>query len=75
MDVSEPIMTFGASQMCHAFEQYKKSSAFERYILPQFQTMLINGMIDTSNIGEPVSRFFLLLAMDAVAKASWKFVS
>ncbi|KAK1946689.1 hypothetical protein P3T76_002241 [Phytophthora citrophthora] len=70
--VSEPILTFGASYMWYELEDLKRPSALERYILPQFRTMLFNGEINTSNIGEPVSRIFLLLAMDAVAKASSK---
>ncbi|KAG1692481.1 hypothetical protein DVH05_025233 [Phytophthora capsici] len=79
--VSEPILTFGAARMWHQFENptHNWPSALESKILPQLETILLNGLIDTGNIGELVARIFLLLAlaMDAVAMDSsdkWDFV-
>ncbi|KAG1712483.1 hypothetical protein DVH05_000227 [Phytophthora capsici] len=77
--VSEPILTFGAARMWHQFENptHNWPSALESDILPQLETILLNGLIDTGNIGELVARIFLLLAMDAVAMDSsdkWGFV-
>ncbi|KAG1692482.1 hypothetical protein DVH05_025234 [Phytophthora capsici] len=77
--VSEPILTFGAARMWHQFENptHNWPSALESDILPQLETILLNGLIDTGNIGELVARIFLLLAMDAVAMDSsdkWDFV-
>ncbi|KAG1702109.1 hypothetical protein DVH05_009901 [Phytophthora capsici] len=70
--VSEPILTFGATRMWYQFEDptTNSPSALESDILPQLKTMLLNGLIDTGNIGELVVRIFLLLAMDAVAMGS-----
>eukprot|EP00644_Phytophthora_capsici_P017088 jgi/Phyca11/21461/fgenesh1_pg.PHYCAscaffold_96_\ len=67
--VSDPILTFGAARMWYQFENStdKWPSALESDILPQLETILLNGLIDTGNIGELVARIFLLLAMDAVA--------
>eukprot|EP00644_Phytophthora_capsici_P017089 jgi/Phyca11/537536/estExt2_fgenesh1_pg.C_PHYCAscaffold_960015 len=66
--VSEPILTFGAARMWHQFENptHNWPSALESKILPQLETILLNGLIDTGNIGELVARIFLLLAMDAI---------
>ncbi|KAL3670999.1 hypothetical protein V7S43_004183 [Phytophthora oleae] len=70
--VSDPILMFGASRMWYQFENPTTNlpSALQSYILPQFETILLNGVIDTGNIGELVARIFLLLAMDAVAMGS-----
>ncbi|KAF1779765.1 hypothetical protein GQ600_12833 [Phytophthora cactorum] len=48
---SDPILAFG--QRAH--------------ILPQFQTMLPSGVVDTRNICQIVARIFLLLVMDATS--------
>ncbi|EEY62365.1 uncharacterized protein PITG_14792 [Phytophthora infestans T30-4] len=58
---SDPILTFGASRLWYQLEP----PALETHILPQFQAMLLNGVVDTGNIGEIATRIFLLLAMDA----------
>ncbi|KAF4131849.1 hypothetical protein GN958_ATG18882 [Phytophthora infestans] len=57
---SDPILTFGASRLWYQLEP----PALETHILPQFQAMLLNGVVDTGNIGEIATRIFLLLAMD-----------
>jgi len=58
---SDPILTFGAARVWYQLDK----PALESHILRQFQAMLINGVVDTGNIGEIVARIFLLLAMDA----------
>ncbi|KAG7375141.1 hypothetical protein PHYPSEUDO_003252 [Phytophthora pseudosyringae] len=37
----------------------------EKYVLPQFRELLVQGVIDTGDIGKVVARIFLLLAMNA----------
>lgn len=58
---SEPVLAFGATRLWYRLS----TPALSRYMLPQFRDLLMQGVVDTGDIGEIVARIFLLLAMDA----------
>ncbi|KAF1780614.1 Jacalin-like lectin domain [Phytophthora cactorum] len=60
---SYPILAFGAARLWYQLEP----PALEAHILPQFQTMLPSGVVDTRKICQIVARIFLLLVMDATS--------
>ncbi|RLN14903.1 hypothetical protein BBJ28_00025779 [Nothophytophthora sp. Chile5] len=58
---SEPALAFGAASLWYQLQ----SATLEKYLLPRFQEMLMQRLVDIGDIGEVVARIFLLLAMDA----------
>ncbi|RLN67961.1 hypothetical protein BBJ28_00025124 [Nothophytophthora sp. Chile5] len=65
---SEPVLAFGAASLWYQLQ----SAALEKYLLPRFQEMLMQRLVDIGDTGEVVARIFLLLAMDATVMLSPK---
>lgn len=59
--LTEPVLAFAATHLWYELTPLP----LQEYILPQFQELLMQGVIDVGGIGEVVARIFLLLAMDA----------
>ncbi|KAI9999199.1 hypothetical protein PInf_004019 [Phytophthora infestans] len=61
--VTEPVLTFGATHLWYEIDPLP----LEKYVLPQFLKLLLQGLIDVGSVGEVVARIILLLAMDATS--------
>lgn len=57
---SEPILAFGATKVWYG----DKGAALHAHILPEFESLLHQSLLDIGEIGEVVARLILLLAMD-----------
>ena len=64
--VTEPVLTFAATHLWYELTPHP----LQTFMLPQFQELLMQGMLDVGGIGEVVARIFLLLAMDATIRKS-----
>ncbi|RLN95627.1 hypothetical protein BBJ28_00020449, partial [Nothophytophthora sp. Chile5] len=56
---SDPVLAMGATRVWYALP-----SALPKFILPQFETLLLNEMLDVGDVAEVVARIVLLLVMD-----------
>lgn len=67
---SDPILTLGAMKVWYGLR-----NALEEFILPQFETLVLNESLDIGGVEEVVARIVLLLAMDkcVLGTTSWKF--
>lgn len=58
---SEPVLAFGAARLWYQL----KSKSLEKHLLPAFEEMVMQWVVETGDIGEVAAHIFLLPAMDA----------
>jgi hypothetical protein len=58
--LTEPILAFAATHLWYEITP----SPLQEFMLPQFQELVMQGVIDVGGIGEVVARIVLVLAMD-----------